>query len=218
MITRYRQPVNPPTTILTCTNGCDTANNDWESTAQEPIDIYSAGADWTLGKKIAVTTYYSLSAGRANVDSRPLGDPTIIDPGPNQFALKGTNAATPYPETVNRTHELAFVLKYKLTNNLTPRLEYRYQQWDNRDYQTSAMTPYMGCVSPIPNGPPVTNSVPGCTTPILTTNTPNPVGVPSPFYPGFVVGDTSAARYLFLGVDQPSYHAHTIIATLEYRF
>jgi len=120
--------------------------------------------------------------------------------------------------TVNRTHEVALVLKYKLTNSLTPRLEYRYQQWDNRDYQTSVMTPYMSCVSPIPNGPPVTNSVPGCTTPILTTNTPNPVGVPSPFYPGFVVGDTSAARYLFLGVDQPSYHAHTIIATLEYRF
>jgi len=218
MVTRYRQPVNPPTTILTCTNGCDTANNDWESTAHEPIDIYSAGADLTFGKKIAVTTYYSLSAGRANVDSRPLGDQTITAPGPNQFVLIGGNAATPYPETVNRTHELAFVLKYKLTNNLTPRLEYRYQQWDNRDYQTSAMTPYMGCVSPIPNGPPVTNSVPGCTTPFLTTNTPNPVGVPSPFYPGFVVGDTSAARYLFLGVDQPSYHAHTIIATLEYRF
>lgn len=120
------------------------------------------------------------------MDSRPLGDPTITAPGPNQFVLIGTNAATPYPETVNRTHELAFVLKYKLTNNFTPRLEYRYQQWDNRDYQTSAMTPYMGCVSPIPNGPSVTNSVPGCTTPILTTNTPNPVGVPSPFYPGFV--------------------------------
>jgi len=152
------------------------------------------------------------------VDSRPLGDPTITAPGPNLFALNGTNAATPYPMTVNRTHEVALVLKYKLTNSLTPRLEYRYQQWDNRDYQTSVMTPYMSCVSPIPNGPPVTNSVPGCTTPILTTNTPNPVGVPSPFYPGFVVGDTSAARYLFLGVDQPSYHAHTIIATLEYRF
>jgi len=218
MITRYRQPVSPPTTILTCTNGCDTANNDWESTAQEPVDIYTVGGDFTLGKKIALSTYYSLSAGRATVDSRPLGDPTITAPGPNLFALNGTNAATPYPMTVNRTHEVALVLKYKLTNSLTPRLEYRYQQWDNRDYQTSVMTPYMGCVSPIPNGPPVTNSVPGCTTPILTTNTPNPVGVPSPFYPGFVVGDTSAARYLFLGVDQPSYHAHTIIATLEYRF
>ena len=218
MVTRYRQPVNPPTTILTCTNGCDTANNDWESTSREPVDIYSTGADWTLGKKIALTTYYSLSAGRANVDSRPLGDPTITAPGPNQFALTGTNAATPYPQTVSRTHDVAVVLRYKLTANFTPRIEYRYQQWDNRDYQTTVMTPYMGCVSPIPNGPPVTNAVPGCTTPILTTNTPNPVGVPSPFYPGFVVGDTSAARYLFLGADQPSYHAHTVIATLEYHF
>jgi len=43
-------------------------------------------------------------------------------------------------------------------------------------------------------------------------------GAASPFYPGFVVGDPSAARYLFLGVDQPSYHAHTVMATLEYRF
>jgi MtrB/PioB family decaheme-associated outer membrane protein len=218
MITRYRQPVSPPATILTCTNGCDTANNDWESTAQEPVDIYSVGGDWTLGKKIALTTYYSLSAGRANVDSRPLGDPTVTAPGPNQFTLTGTNAATPYPQTVNRTHELAVVLKYKLTSSFTPRLEYRYQQWDNRDYQTTVMTPYMGCVSPIPNGPPVTNAVAGCTTPILTTNTVNPLPVAGPFYPGFIVGDPSSARYLFLGADQPSYHAHTIIATLEYRF
>ena len=218
MVTRYRQPVSPPTTILTCTNGCDTANNDWESTSREPVDIYSIGADWTLGKKIALTTYYSLSAGRANVDSRPLGDPTITAAGPNQFTLTGTNAATPYPETVNRTHEVAVVLRYKLTANFTPRIEYRYQQWDNRDYQTTVMTPYMGCVSPIPNGPPVTNAVPGCTTPILASNTPSPQPVPGPFYPGFVVGDPSSARYLFLGVDQPSYHAHTVIATLEYRF
>jgi hypothetical protein len=218
MISRYRQPVSAPTTILTCTNGCDTANNDWESTVHEPVDIYATGFDWSATKKASLTTYYSLSAGRSNVDSRPLGDPTLTAPGPNQFTLIGTNAATPYPETVNRTHEVGVVFRYKITENLIPRIEYRYQQWDNRDYQTSVMTPYMGCVSPIPNGPPVTNAVPGCTTPILTTNTVNPGTTPSPFYPGFVVGDPSAARYLFLGVDQPSYHAHTVIVTLEYRF
>jgi hypothetical protein len=110
------------------------------------------------------------------------------------------------------------VFRYKLRENLTPKIEYRYQQWDNKDYQTSPMTQYMGCVSPIPNANPPTNSVPGCTTPILNANSPNPVGVPSPFYPYFVVGDPSSARYLFLGVDQPSYHAHTLTATLEYRF
>jgi MtrB/PioB family decaheme-associated outer membrane protein len=217
MITRYRTPTTGVQTILTCT-GCDTPNNDWESVARDPVDVYSFGADLYFSKKIYFTAYYTLSAGKGNVNSRFLGNPTITT-GANAFLLTGTNAATPYPETVDRSHEIGVIFKYKLTDRLTPKVEYRYQQWDNRDYQTTVMTPYMGCVSPIPNGPPVTNAVPGCTAPILNANTATPQpGAASPFYPGFVVGDPSAARYLFLGVDQPSYHAHTVIATLEYRF
>jgi MtrB/PioB family decaheme-associated outer membrane protein len=216
MITRYRTPTTGLQTILTCT-GCDTPNNDWESVAQDPVDIYTAGVDTYWGKKAFLTAYYSLSAGKGNVFSRPLGDPAVTT-GANAFLLTGTNAAANYPETVSRNHEVAVIFKYKITENLIPRIEYHYQQWDYKDYQTSPMTQYMGCVSPIPNGPPVSNSVPGCTTPVLTSSTVNPVGVASPFYPYFVVGDPSSARYLFLGVDQPSYHAHTVLATLEYRF
>jgi MtrB/PioB family decaheme-associated outer membrane protein len=216
MITRYRTPTTGAQTILTCT-GCDSSNNDWESIARDPVDIYSGGVDTYFGKKIYVTAYYSLSAGKGNVSSRPLGDPTVTT-GADAFLLTGTNAAANYPETVNRNHEVAVVFKYKITENLVPRIEYHYQQWDYKDYQTSPMTQYMGCVSPIPNGPPATNAVPGCTTPILTTSTVNPIAVASPYYPYFVVGDPSAARYLFLGVDQPSYRAHTVLATLEYRF
>lgn len=216
MITRYRTPTSGAQTILTCT-GCDSANNDWESVAQDPVNIYTAGVDTYIGKKIYFTAYYSLSAGKGDVFSRPLGDPTITT-GANAFLLTGTNAAVNYPETVNRSQEVAVIFKYKITENLIPRIEYHYQQWDYKDYQTSPMTQYMGCVSPIPNASPATNSVAGCTTPVLTTNTVNPVGVASPFYPYFVVGDPSAARYLFLGVDQPSYRAHTLLATLEYRF
>jgi len=223
IISRNRTPAGAGQTIQTC-NGCDSANNDWESVTREPVDIATGGVDLYLGKKAYFTTYYSLSATKGNVLSHFLGDPTIIGtaaaPNPNSFALTGTNAAVDYPETVNRLHDVGVIFKYKLTENLAPRIEYHYQQWDNKDYQTSPMTQYMGCVSPAPNGPPVTNSVPGCTTPILsspTSPTPAP-GATSPFYPYFVVGDPSAARYLFLGVDQPSYHAHTLFATLEYRF
>jgi len=220
MITRYRTPPGTGQDITTC-NGCDTANNDWQSTATDPVDVYSVGVDLYLSKKAYFTTYYTLSAGKGNVVSQFLGDPTIVPIPPattnqNTFLLTGTNAATPYPETVERSHEVGVIFKYKLTDRLTPRIEYRYQQWDNRDYQTTVMTPYMGCVSPAPPGA----AVPNCTSPILnsaTSPTPGP-GAASPFYPGFVVGDPSAARYLFLGVDQPSYHAHTIMATLEYRF
>jgi len=219
IVSRYRTPTTGAQTILTC-NGCDSANNDWESLTREPVDIFSLGADLYLGHKAYFTTYYSLSATKGNVLSHFLGDPTITGttaaPNPNNFLLTGTNAAVDYPETVNRLHDVAVIFKYKLSEKLMPRVEYHYQQWDNKDYQTSPMTQYMGCVS----SPPPTAAVPGCTGLILnssTSATPVP-GVTSPFYPYFVVGDPSAARYLFLGVDQPSYHAHTLMATLEYRF
>ena len=214
MITRYRTPPAAALTILTC-GGCDSANNDWESVSRDPVDVYTVGADFYLNKKASLSTYYSLSAGKGNVGSRYLGNPAITAI-PDNFLLTGTNAAVDYPETVNRLHEVAVVFKYKLTQNLTPKIEYHYQQWDNRDYQTSVLTPYMGCVSPAPPGA----AVAGCPSTILnsaTSATPLP-GAASPYYPYFVVGDPSSARYLFLGVDQPSYHVHTVMATLEYRF
>ena len=191
--------------------GAHVEGPSWDGT----IDVYSAGADIYLRKKINISAYYTLSAGKGNVSQRFLGDPTITT-GTNAFLLTGTNSATPYPETVDRNHEVGLIVKYKLTERLTPRFEYRYQQWDNRDYQTTVMTPYMGCVSSAPPAAPV----PNCTSPILNSATsPTPVpGASSPFYPGFVVGDPSAARYLFLGVDQPSYHVHIFTATIEYRF
>jgi len=209
MASRYRVPGSSATpTPLDCSTpsqGCDSANNDWGSTSRDWVHIVSFGFDTQMGRKVSFDTYYSLSAAKGHVNSYPLGDPTITT-GPNKFLLTGTNAAVPYPETVSRNHEVVAIFRYKLRPNLTPKIEYRYQQWDNRDYQTSAMTPYMGCVSPLPPAA----VVPGCTSRLL--------GTPSPFYPFFVVGDTSAARYLFMGVDQPSYRAHYLAGTLEYSF
>jgi MtrB/PioB family decaheme-associated outer membrane protein len=208
MASRYRVPGGATPTPLDCGTsgrGCDSANNDWGSTSREFVHILAGGVDIHFNKKANLNTYYTLSAAKGNVDSRPFGDPTLLT-GPDKFLLTGTNAAVDYPETVSRNHQVVAVFRYKLTKNLTSKVEYRYQQFDSKDYQTSAMTPYMGCVSPIAPGAPV----PGCTDPIL--------GTPSPFYPYFVVGDTSAARYLFLGADQPSYRAHYLAATVEYHF
>ena len=169
------------------------------------MHIFTVGWDLKMGKKASLNTYYSLSAAKGNVNSRSFGDPTITT-GPDKFLLTGTNAAVNYPETTSRNHEVAAIFKYKLTKNLTPKIEYRYTQFDSSDYQTTEMTPYMGCVSGLPPSAPV----PGCTSPLI--------GTPSPYYPFFVVGDTSAARYLFMGADQPSYRAHYSAATLEYSF
>jgi hypothetical protein len=209
MVSRYRVPGSgatpTPDDCSTGTQGCDSANNDWGSTAVDHVQIFAVGWDAKLGKKASWNTYYTLPAAKGNVNSRPLGDPTITT-GADKFLLTGTNAAVNYPETTSRNHEFVTIFKYKLTKNLTPKLEYRYTQFDSQDYQTTPMTPYMGCVSNLPPSAPV----PGCTSPLI--------GTPSPYYPYFVVGDPSAARYLFMGADQPSYHAHYLAATLEYHF
>ena len=207
MISRNRTPTSGNATILTC-GGCDTANNDWESTTRDFFDTFAGGLDIYLGSRFWFSPYYSLASGKGNVFSRALGDPTILS-GKDQFVLTGTSMPESYPETTTRIHEVAAVFKFKLNSNLMPKVEYRYQQFDNRDYQTSPMTPYMGCVGAgaVVVGPPCVN-----------VGTSLAVKSPSLYYPGFVVGDTAAARYLFLGADQPSYRVHIISATLEYRF
>jgi len=221
MASRYRVPGSSATpTPFDCSNsqkGCDSPNNDWGSTARDYVHIVSFGFDTHISKKVDFNTYYSLSGAKGNVNSRPFGDPTITT-GSDKFLLTGTNAAVNYPETVSRNHELVAIYRYKLTKNVTPKIEYRYQQWDNKDYQTSAMTQYMGCVSSAPPAAPV----PGCATPIGTSSTTTaPFFFPTPtpgMYPYQVVGDPSSARYLFMGVDQPSYRAHYLAGTLEYSF
>jgi len=214
MISRSRSPFATSAPFCSA-GGCDSANNDWESTYRDIFDTYAAGVDLYLGKKVYLTTYYSLAAGKGNVFTRFLGDPTLLTAGnPDKFVLLGTSAAVSYPETTTRIHELAAVFKFKLTKNLMPKLEYRYQQFDNKDYQTSPMTPYMGCISPASG-----TLVNGCPVRQLTGSTsPNPTFTPSSFYPYIVVGDTGSARYIFLGVDQPSYRVHVFTATLEYHF
>jgi hypothetical protein len=207
MISRSRTPPSGTQTILTC-NGCDTPNNDWESTTRDLFDTYTAGLDFFIGKRVWFSPYYSLSAAKGNVLSRPLGDSSVTS-GPNQYLLTGGSTAEDYPQTTTRINEAAAVFKFKLTSNLMPKFEYRFQRFDNRDYQTSAMTPYMGCVGA---GTVVVSS------PCLNVGANLTIKSPSSYYPGFVVGDTAAARYLFLGADQPSYRSHIVIATVEYRF
>ncbi len=215
MVARYRAPTTG--SILTC-NGCDTANNDWQSSYGDLFDTYAAGVDLFFAKKVNLSTFYSLSDGKGRIESRFLGDPTILAPATtNRFLLVGTNAALSYPQSNTRIHELAVVFKYKINAKVTPKLEYRLQQFDNEDAQTSVMVPYMGCISGATG-----TAVTGCPTRIVdSTSSPTPILSPNgatSFYPGFQVGDTSSARFLFLGVDQPSYRVHVFSATLEIHF
>src|SRR4029079_12926221 len=104
MISRYRVPTTGNATILTC-SGCDTPNNDWESTTRDIFDTYAAGLDFFIGKRFWFSPSYSLAAGKGNVFSRALGNPAITT-GPNQFTLTGTSTPEDYPQTTTRMHEV----------------------------------------------------------------------------------------------------------------
>jgi len=251
MATRYRKPQS--TTLSTNPDGCgissnglayqgicDSANNDWWSAARDFVDVWTVGTDLFLGKKVYLTTYYSLAAAKGHVFNRALGtqpadfltQPTRTDGTDtgvlpeDRFMMTTTSGAYDYPPTVNRSHEVTVIFKYKLKHNIMPKLEYTYQQYDYKDYQTSPMTPYMGCVAT--SGVPATGgggvaggtpsiaatAAPGC--PVLGPTTASSIS--SPFYPYFVVGDNSAARYYFLGADQPSYRTHRVAASIQYTF
>src|SRR5947209_12922410 len=177
----------------------DTPGNDWTSNNRDIVDTYTSGMDVYLSKKAYITTYYSLSAGKGLNNTTALGNAAMFAAG-GKFAVPAQGAVPAakflvttvlnFPETTTRLHELGFVFKCKVTKNLVPKFEYRLQPFDGNDYQTSPMNPFMG----------ITN--PGAVN----------------FYPYLNVFDASAARFLFMGADQPSYRAHTASASLEYHF
>jgi opacity protein-like surface antigen len=47
-----------------------------------------------------------------------------------------------FPDNMSRLHEVTAVAKINLTRNLSPKVEYRYQRFDFRDFQTSVMNPF----------------------------------------------------------------------------
>src|SRR5882672_2362747 len=54
----------------------------------QACSIFAVGWDVKLGKRASFNTYYSLAASKGNVNSFPLGDPTLTS-GPDKFLLDG---------------------------------------------------------------------------------------------------------------------------------
>ena len=130
------------------TQGCDSANNDWGSTARDYVHIYAVGFRHTHRQESGSRRLlFALCRGQGLCE-QPAARRSYHHTGVNKFLLTGTNAAVNYPENISRNQEVVAVFRYRLTKNLTPKIEYRYQQFDSKDYQTSPMTPFMGCVSP----------------------------------------------------------------------
>lgn len=167
----------PNTTML---NGAPI--NAYANSNNDVVDTWSTGLDTDITKKLAVTVFYSLSAAKGNMLNSPINCTLSFD---QCRGLKGWSldtAALPlvtmnYPETTQRLHQVTAQVRLKLTNNLIPKIEYMFEKFDNVDFQTGIMNPYMPSVQ-----------------------------------------DSSNNSFVYLGADNPGYHAHVLSMSLEYHF
>ena len=114
----------------------DTTNNDWESYIRDGVNTVGGGVSISgLRRKLAFDGLYSLSMAKGNILNRTLGNPLL--PG---FLV---TTAQDYPETGTRFHTVTAAVRYKLTNSVFCRAEYRLERYDQADFQTAVMTPYM---------------------------------------------------------------------------
>jgi hypothetical protein len=134
----------------TAPEDCDPIN-DWMTLGRDIIDTYVVGTDVSVRKRLNVSAYYSLSAAKGNMFSD--GVNCQIGNGPNDtcrtaFPNWRLDSATAravtfsFPETVGRLHEVNAIVKFKASESISPKFEYRYQRFDYKDFETSVMNPY----------------------------------------------------------------------------
>ncbi len=207
---------NPATGLpaYTTPRDCDPIN-DVLNASKDVVNSYYGGMDITATKKLDISLYYNLSAGQSFLFADGVNC-QIGSNGPNSYCFdhfanwkldnltSNDSSATPrfyqavgapgagglgFPQVVNRIHEVGTIARFKLTDNLIPKIQYIYRQNDYKDWQTM-VNPYSFTGLPYSFASAATD----------------PAGV------------SALQKMLWLGADQPSYRAHIISVTLEYHF
>lgn len=134
----------------TAPEDCDPIN-DWMTLTRDVVETYTVGTDVALHKKLNVSVYYSRASATGNMFSD--GVNCQIGNGPNDTCRtafpnwridSAANRAVTlsFPETESRLHEVNAIVKFKVSDSISPKFEYRYQRFEYKDFQTSVMNPY----------------------------------------------------------------------------
>lgn len=119
----------------------DSANNDWATDIQDRINTYGAGLTGSFASgRVTFDAFYTLSDATGSIRTRALGMP-----GAPNFLVR---TAEDYPNTTARFHQAVGSIRFEVTENLYPRIEYRYENYSRADFQIDGIAPYMGNVDP----------------------------------------------------------------------
>lgn len=127
---RQRVPQTPTAPVN------DSPNNDWESSLRDAIHTWGGGISASgLRRRLTLDAFYGLSVAKGSLATSAPGNPAL--PG---FLV---TTAQGYPQTSNRFHQVTAAARFRLPNNVSPRLEYRYERYGRADFQIAPMRPYM---------------------------------------------------------------------------
>jgi MtrB/PioB family decaheme-associated outer membrane protein len=118
--------------------------NDWQSNISDVIQTLGGGirGKWSH-PELTLDVFYGLSAAKGNIATRALYPATT--PG---FHV---TTAQNYPETGERFHQLTVTARHHLGPKVATKLEYRYENFSNADFQTEVMSQYMVPLDPTAN-------------------------------------------------------------------
>ncbi|MEK6570051.1 MAG: MtrB/PioB family decaheme-associated outer membrane protein, partial [Bacteroidota bacterium] len=123
------------------TRANDTTNNDWSSDLKDLANTVGLGLHWVVvPDQIDFSFDFSYSDAKGTVATRALGNPA--DP---RFLV---TTARDYPDTRSILRQLRASIGYRLTEQFTPRLEYRFEGYTESYFNQDAMEPYMLPVDP----------------------------------------------------------------------
>ncbi|MBI2503730.1 MAG: MtrB/PioB family decaheme-associated outer membrane protein [Candidatus Latescibacteria bacterium] len=123
----------------------DTVNNDWRSNMKDGANTFGLGLSWAaVPEKVDLSADFSLSSAKGTSATKALGDPTI----------KGflVTSAEDYPDTKSKLTQLRTSIGYRLTPHFTPRVEYRFEDYNETYFNQDVMEPYMAPVDPTTAG------------------------------------------------------------------
>ncbi len=145
MKSRQRTPPTINAQGVETVRGNDTTNNDWSSDLKDLANTVGLGLHWAVvPDEIDFSLDFSYSDAKGSVATAALGNPA--DP---RFLV---TTAQNYPDSRSILRQLRASVGYKLTEQFTPRVEYRFEGYTESYFNQDVMEPYMLPVDPATSG------------------------------------------------------------------
>jgi hypothetical protein len=117
--------------------------NYWNTEIRDAVDTLGVGTQWRIRPgKLELAANYNFSFGKTRFNNyNPNAAAALAALG--RFAKLDNAVAQPWPDVINRYHEVTTTLTYAATRNVSIGLRYLYEWYKLNDFAWNNMTNYL---------------------------------------------------------------------------